>query len=75
MHSKDTNDLPADIAELVLTELPNGQCAWLRPASPIDRYRLTERAIIVDQPDNGPRYVLTSRGRAAVHAEACAEQS
>jgi hypothetical protein len=75
MHPKNNADLPADIAELVYTELPNGQGAWLRPAGPVDRYRLTERAIIVDQPDNGPRYVLTSRGRAAVHAEACAEQS
>jgi hypothetical protein len=65
MHSKDTNDLPADIAELVLTELPNGQCAWLRPASPIDRYRLTERAIIVDQPDSD-RFWITQKGREAI---------
>jgi hypothetical protein len=33
MHAKDTADLPADIAELVLIEPPNGQAAWLRPAS------------------------------------------
>jgi hypothetical protein len=52
MHSKNNNaDLPTDLAELVLVELPNGQAAWLRP----------ER-------DDDPRYVLTSRGRAAVHA-------
>jgi hypothetical protein len=51
---------------LVLTELPSGEAAWLRPASPIDRYRLTERVVIVDQPDTGPRYRLTAKGRKAI---------
>jgi hypothetical protein len=65
MHPKNNADLPADIAELVYTELPNGQGAWLRPAGPVDRYRLTERVVIVDQPED-LRYVLTTKGRRAI---------
>jgi hypothetical protein len=70
MHAKDSANLPADIAELVLTELPNGQCAWLRPTAiepgPLDRYRLTERAVIVDQPAADVRYWITQKGREAI---------
>jgi hypothetical protein len=67
MHPKNNANLPADLGDLVLTELPNGQCAWLRPASPLDRYRLNPaRVVITDQPDNGPRYVLTAKGRKAI---------
>jgi hypothetical protein len=67
MHPKNNANLPADIGELVLAELPNGMVAWLRPASPIDRYRLDPaRVVITDQPDNGPRYVLTAKGRKAI---------
>jgi hypothetical protein len=47
MHSKDNAN-----ADLVLETLPSGESAWLRPACPIDRYRLTERAIIVDQSES-----------------------
>jgi hypothetical protein len=65
MHTHNSADLPADIAELVYTELPNGQGAWLRPAGPVDRYRLTERVVIVDQPDTD-RFWITQKGREAI---------
>jgi hypothetical protein len=67
MHTKNSANPPEirPAEEQVLVALPNGQCAWLRPAGPVDRYRLTERVVIVDQPED-LRYVLTTKGRRAI---------
>src|SRR5205085_1640275 len=54
MQEKSNAELPADIAELVLVELPNGQAAWLKP----------------ERDAAEVRYVLTSRGRAVIHTAA-----
>jgi hypothetical protein len=73
MHSKSTASMDDGqvASDLVLETLPSGEPAWLKPApaSPIDRYRLTERVVIVDQVED-PRYVLTTEGRKAIHGQA-----
>lgn len=68
MHSNGTAD-SAPIDDLVIEHLPSGEAAWLRPTTQTPRFTLEacrlnpERAVISADSDEGPRYVLTEKGR------------